>query len=756
MLQYSRKTFRLNCDLNNMSTYTLFLLSIIALYSRCSHRYLLEWNPNALWTLGSNSIPYNYTGAATGYYHNEVFLIGPNNEVYVYNITSLTIFDPPTLVTNCFGFVPGIGQFYTQQHDIMYILQTPYMGPSYVSTFNLTTRTYTKVWANVSTLITHNGCLASTTDYLFVIGTIALNKPTFEVLNLDTNEWWNITHVKQPDPNQFRNSPSCVVHNESYLYVIGGHNQRSAEALYIIDNIQNQTWTLYKNALTYSVFGHRSVIYHDIIFNIGGWDDTKDISSNTIGWVTVVQMINITSNNTLTRIPPTENTTANNLQYPIFQAAILIANDVIFAFGGSNGNNFTVRKAVNTWQYINLLSIGYNTTLEPTLHPSVAPTMPTSGPSVYPSQPPTFGSTISDDAEHLQSLFELSIILITSVFVLIGVVGYIDASCVRINDFYRIGTIMQALLHILDMVSDCFLSIDISLRAKENDAFKIPLVISIVHIAIPSVFTLAQVYYYSKTRWNTDNKVREWLLNYSTLLYLLSIGTGSSFTAVAIMNSNTLGLYVFDMGLSNKQMIAFKTQRVYSIVFLENIPQLILQLWYMMKVQETDNYIAIASAIFSGVSILVTVLSGYMETSLIHSQEYTVITMAVIGKSVVTKAEQCKRRVFRLRQEISSLIGLDYRLIEILKPRTIAKGLQIEIHLYVDNEESRKSEYDRLLKDALRDGELAQVVMDSWALSDVPVVSSLDCEYIESIKKRNQMIQQSAISMVTTQKDDSA
>ena len=163
--------------------------------------------------------------------------------------------------------------------------------------------------------------------------------------------------------------------------------------------------------------------------------------------------------------------------------------------------------------------------------------------------------------------------MIVAVIVFAGIViiGYIDARCIRTNDFYKVGPLTIAALQGFDMLSDCFLAIDISFakNIEPGQPFGILLFLCIVFIVMPSFLSLAQVYYYSSKIWGEDTKIREWLLKYSKWLYILALFTGSSFTAVEIVNSNIFGLSYFEMNLSNRQMIAFKTKRIYSVVVLE-------------------------------------------------------------------------------------------------------------------------------------------------------------------------------------------
>ena len=121
------------------------------------------------------------------------------------------------------------------------------------------------------------------------------------------------------------------------------------------------------------------------------------------------------------------------------------------------------------------------------------------------------------------------------------------------------------------MLSDCFLAIDISFAKQidPNEPYELFMYLCIGFIAVPAFLSLCQVYYYASRVWGNDNKIREWLLKYSRILYIVSLFTGSSFTAVDIMNSNLFGLKFFDMNLTQRQRITFKTQRMYSVVMLE-------------------------------------------------------------------------------------------------------------------------------------------------------------------------------------------
>ena len=175
-----------------------------------------------------------------------------------------------------------------------------------------------------------------------------------------------------------------------------------------------------------------------------------------------------------------------------------------------------------------------------------------------------------------------------------------------------------------------------------------------------------------------------------------------------------------------------------NILFLSDVPQLILQVWYMYQLNNiANNIIAISSAVFSAVSIVVAVLSMSMARSLVNSQESTSIKVDITGKPVAAKLRGCAKRVRGIRKGLSLMIGLDAQLIEVLKPSLIPNGIQLVIHLYVSNKESRKQEFAQVFTDAKNSGRLQEMIRAAWKLKGVPLIAKLKCEYVES---RNEIV----------------
>ena len=60
---------------------------------------------------------------------------------------------------------------------------------------------------------------------------------------------------------------------------------------------------------------------------------------------------------------------------------------------------------------------------------------------------------------------------------------------------------------------------------------------------------------------DSKNIIPIWIKNNIKFLYLLTILTGSSHSAVGICNSNLFSLNIFDMGLNKRQLAIFNNKR---------------------------------------------------------------------------------------------------------------------------------------------------------------------------------------------------
>ena len=177
------------------------------------------------------------------------------------------------------------------------------------------------------------------------------------------------------------------------------------------------------------------------------------------------------------------------------------------------------------------------------------------------------GSLNFDD--QYDEAFPYMIGITSSAFVVIGISGYVDAGYFHINDFFQPAAIFSALLQFLDIVSDIFLSLHISSFITTDSVYIILFISSIIFIVIPILISIFQLMHTINKHWWHDDNIKLWLTDNSKLLYFLSVFSGSSFTAIQLMNSNLFSLNAFSMGLTHSQSHRFQIKRVYSIVLVE-------------------------------------------------------------------------------------------------------------------------------------------------------------------------------------------
>ncbi len=95
------------------------------------------------------------------------------------------------------------------------------------------------------------------------------------------------------------------------------------------------------------------------------------------------------------------------------------------------------------------------------------------------------------------------------------------------------------MIQISDMFSDIFFAAEVCHyleTTKDRSKFIIILSASILFIITPVIISLYQLHRASSKHWLNENKSREWLLTNGKYLYLFSVITGSSFSAVSIFN----------------------------------------------------------------------------------------------------------------------------------------------------------------------------------------------------------------------------
>ena len=215
---------------------------------------------------------------------------------------------------------------------------------------------------------------------------------------------------------------------------------------------------------------------------------------------------------------------------------------------------------------------------------------------------------------------------------LLSVLGYIHMKWKSHDDVKFVAVALYG-LYAWDVFSDIFFASDIwslwrtpdySLSIydmfSENAASQILLIfwcLSAFFIIFPFILSF---YYLAKAKeeWRSkgqeeiheeySNDIIGWLEQNGKYLSFLSFISGSSFAAVELMNSRVFGLNLFCMNLAKKHLDDFNQHRLVSVVFTENIPQLILQVAFTVMIYDDIGSVAMMAMTSSAVSIFAAIM----------------------------------------------------------------------------------------------------------------------------------------------------
>ena len=208
---------------------------------------------------------------------------------------------------------------------------------------------------------------------------------------------------------------------------------------------------------------------------------------------------------------------------------------------------------------------------------------PTTSPSDAPTNAPTGAPTLSDALTHrdVSTWFNWVLWSILALIAFMVIVGYGDAKQIRTNELFAWTSILSFGFYSIDFFSDLFFSMKLYLFMIDDnhdiDEYQLIYTVlfscSIIFIFIPLIFNLFQLQR-ELSKWLNDpillhTEAPVWILSFMRLLYFVSIISGSSFSAVALFNSNLFQLKIFGMGLSRYHKTMFANKRFFSVVLLE-------------------------------------------------------------------------------------------------------------------------------------------------------------------------------------------
>jgi len=350
------------------------------------------------------------------------------------------------------------------------------------------------------------------------------------------------------------------------------------------------------------------------------------------------------------------------------------------------------------------------------------------------------------------SLDELLLILISAIFVIFSLIAYIHAKRKK-NDYFKMSALIGVYFQMMDVYTDILFCLTVGsvyfyMHTADIERIEYLLIFvgSVLCIVGPIIASLFQLYSASSKYWLYQSRTRLWLLSFDRLLYLVSILSGSPFAAIDFFNSNLFGSDFFYMGIPKHFMMGFSSKKVYSVIFMEDVPQLLLSVWYTALVGHFQSVVA-AQMTFSLISIIVTVISLVLKRRIYHVMDSVHISISIQGTDVVDEMDTHRNEIEKFKKFLCrSVLGVNERTVEIQKPFNggLRDGVQLLIFISYIHEESNvdpAQHYEDLIQSAMNNNELQSIMKAQWKLSTLPRADDIEieCYFVESkARKKNQ------------------
>ena len=144
--------------------------------------------------------------------------------------------------------------------------------------------------------------------------------------------------------------------------------------------------------------------------------------------------------------------------------------------------------------------------------------------------------------------------------------------------------------------------------------------------------------------------------------------------------------------------------------------------------------------VFSTLSIVVTVVSMCTAKSLVNSQNYYSIELDVKGAMISSNIKVCRNNVKQIERQIEAILGLRQNLVEITRPINISNGVRLHINVYIGYTKVIDMNIEKLINNANDSGQLSNIMVESWNLSQKPDIDRIKCEMHESKIRKKQLV----------------
>merc|ERR1712130_146863 len=183
------------------------------------------------------------------------------------------------------------------------------------------------------------------------------------------------------------------------------------------------------------------------------------------------------------------------------------------------------------------------------------------------------------------------------------------------------------------------------------------------------------------------------------------------------------GLPQFAMPLNENQIVAFQSKKLWTTVMLENVPQLALQILYLVIFDDSDSagLVVYGSMLFSLLSIVSNTLTFCTQREIVNRMNSVSVQFDITSGC----GRKQMNRIKELKRGMADILEIDGSLLDIARPRTIRKGLRMEIEIYVNPQKAKEMEIGEVIKKYIENGGIAKMIQSAWQLKVIPSVSNL-------------------------------
>eukprot|EP01083_Nonionella_stella_P234101 824244_1 len=770
----------------------IIILLIVSLMIPTSIAQLVWAESNVSQSLLNEVFDGSIRGAFVGFYKESIYMVGDHDgnkgtSLIEFNVMTQSY----TKHNNTFKFYHCQAQAYAQIDDTLYM--TPWWDsyhPLTLSTFNFNTFAFNDSLPFPGET-TWGRCLTSFKHFILIIGGNPLSgiKQRGDVVIYNTiNHVWSTGPVLPSNRSQH----SCNTVSNT-IYVIGGlygynDDAVSKDDVWVLaindaDACCDGQWRRLTARLPKGIHDHRSVVFEDDIYIIGGEKDDPTFDGlNDIYQVASVYVLH-------TLIEEIETDTSMPYEFSVHSA--ITVGSIIYVWGGccpahplygtlptvsptpaptfgptiaptyspsGAPSNAPTRYPTSVTQYDKVLRIQYDirnlfisnvnaSTLadiiaiieisyvnsEPKLeyrdfeitvdsvHTNSGHTLIMNASVVYSdegfsdlfafvSQDEGF---VSDVEENLSNRFNSSVefdaalieetddkpfdVVFYSLMALIAVLAF--GSCIafvfnklpftKVDDAVFIALLLTG-IQIFDFVSDINLSREIVVEMRGNDMTLLYVagVGSVVFIVVPyiaNIILTLRIGSFIRHNQSASLYFQQW----RGLFILLMICTGSAHSALTLLSSRLFGLDIFNSGLTLYELRQLSKLKLFGSILLENVPQLGVQILYVMYREGNPSQNTVLSFVASLLSIIAAVMSYILQR--LASDCYVVqykLEMRKKEKGVLTsdetnlilKRKECKKK---WRQLVAAALNIQETAIEFGFVSLTNKGVTVNMIHYV-------------------------------------------------------------------------